>query len=152
VTNLQVVQRYAKALGDDDFDAQAELVHDDYVLDYPQSGERIVGRANRRAVTENYPGREEAGTTPVIGRIIGTDDQFVGNASGLGWGVLHLAGSGDDFQLTGTIAYPDGQNWHLVALLTLRGGKIWRETQYFAPPFEPASWRAPFVEVGQAGS
>ena len=33
----------------------------------------------------------------------------------------------------------------------VRDGKIWRETDYFAAPFEPASWRAPVVEQEKAG-
>jgi ketosteroid isomerase-like protein len=149
VGNRQVVQSYAQALSADDFDTQDSLIHDDYVLDYPQSGERIRGRPNRRAIVENYPNRIEAGTTPSMGRIIGMDDEFIPRATGPSWGVLHLAGSGDDFQMTGTIRYPDGNTWHIVALLTLRNGKIWRETDYFGPPFEPPAWRSQYVEIDE---
>jgi hypothetical protein len=60
--------------------------------------------------------------------------------------MIHLSGSGDDFVNTGTIKYPDGSTWHHVTLMTLRGGKIWRETTYFAEPFEAPEWRAPFAE------
>ena len=28
----------------------------DWILDYPQSGERIRGHANERAIADNYPG------------------------------------------------------------------------------------------------
>jgi len=31
-------------------------VHDDYVEEYPQSGERIRGKQTARTVNENYPG------------------------------------------------------------------------------------------------
>lgn len=150
MSNLQVVKRYAQALSADDFDAQDSLIHDDYVLEYPQSGERVRGSANRRAIVENYPSRIEAGTTPSVDRIIGMDDEFIPRTSGLGWGVLHVAGSGDEFQMTGTIRYADGQTWHMVGLLTLRNGKIWRETDYFAAPFEPPGWRSQYVEVDEA--
>ena len=50
------------------------------------------------------------------------------------------------FQATGTVRYPDGKEWHFVALLTLRDGKIWREVDYFAEPFEPPEWRTRYVE------
>jgi hypothetical protein len=33
----------------------AELMHDDYLEEYPQSGERIRGKHNARGVHENYP-------------------------------------------------------------------------------------------------
>ena len=36
----------------DDFDTQDVLIHDDYLLLYPQSGERIRGRENRTALVE----------------------------------------------------------------------------------------------------
>jgi len=38
-------------------DAIDDLMHDDYVEEYPQSGERTRGKDNARAVYENYPGR-----------------------------------------------------------------------------------------------
>jgi hypothetical protein len=33
-----------------------DLMHDDYVEEYPQSGERIRGKESARTVYENYPG------------------------------------------------------------------------------------------------
>ena len=144
--NRQVVELYAKANEADDFDAQDACLHDDYELVYPQSGERIRGAANRRAIVERYPGKEPSVTRPTIERVIGTDDQFVRGTSWPGYTIMHLAGSGDEFQATGTIRYPDGEEWQWISLMTLRGGKIWRETQYFAPRFDPPSWRSQYVE------
>jgi len=149
VGNLQVVERFAKALSEEDFDTQDALIHDDYVLTYPQSGERIRGRANRRATIEGYPSRAEAGMPTSVGRIIGTNDDFVPRVVGPGWGVVHLAGSGDEFQMAGIVRYPDGQTWHFVFLLTLRGGKIWRQTDYFGPTFDPPAWRSQYVELDE---
>jgi SnoaL-like protein len=145
MANRQIIERFVRAMSEDDFDTQDSLIHDDYVLDYPQSGERIRGRANRRAVLEHYPGRAESGIRPSVDRIIGMDDKFVREAYPA-WNVIHLVGSGDDYQLTGTIAYDDGTTWHFVALLTLRAGKIWREVDYFGEPFEAPAWRSPYVD------
>jgi limonene-1,2-epoxide hydrolase len=145
VGNRQVVERFTRAVQEDDFDSQDALIHDDFILDYPQSGERIRGRANRRALIESYPGRVETEMRPKLGRIIGADDQFV-TPPLPAWNVIHLSGSGDEFQLTGTIEYPDGKTWHFVALITLREGKIWREVDYFAESFDPPAWRAQYVE------
>jgi hypothetical protein len=143
--NREVVERFGQAMADDDFDTMDALIHDDYVLDYPQSGERIRGRANRRAIVEQYPGRVETGMKPSVGRIIGRDDQFV-TSPFPAWNIIHLAGSGDAFQTTGSIRYPDGKLWHFVALMTLREGKIWREVDYFGEPFDPPAWRSQYVE------
>jgi ketosteroid isomerase-like protein len=143
--NRQAVERFSRAMSEDDFDTQDALVHDDYILDYPQSGERIRGRANRRALIEQYPGRVETGMKPSFDRIVGMDDQFV-TSPFPAWNVIHLAGSGDEYQVIGAVRYPDGKTWHFVALLTLREGKIWRETDYFAEPFEPPAWRSQWAE------
>ena len=145
MSNRGVVEAYLKAVAEDDLDAQDALVADDYVLDYPQSGERFRGRANRRANIENYPSRVEAGIRPSVERIIGADDAFIAGPAP-SFNMIHLSGSGDDFQATGTIRYPDSKVWHYVSLIKLRGGKIWRETTYFAEPFEAPAWRAPFAE------
>ena len=145
--NRALVDRYATAIASDDFDAQDALVHDDYVLEFPQSGERFRGRANRRFVFERYPGRAQSGSRPEIGRITGTDDQFIRRASAMSWSVLHLTGSGDEFSVTGTVAYPDGQLWHFVSLLQLRDGKVWRESAYFGLPFDAPDWRAKVREA-----
>src|SRR4026209_1088369 len=98
--NRQVVEHFKRAMEADDFDTQHALIHEDYVLDLPQSGERIRGRANRRAMIEQYPGRAETDMKPSVGRIIGRDDQFV-TSPFPAWNIIHLAGSGDDFQTTG---------------------------------------------------
>jgi ketosteroid isomerase-like protein len=147
--NRSVVERYAEAMSNDDFDAQDALVHDDYVVEYPQSGERIRGRSNRRAVLEGYPGRVESGTRPSVHHITGTADQYVATPSWPGWSVAQVVGAGDEFTVTGTVAYTPDDVWHFVALLTVRDRRIWRETAYFAAPFEPADWRRPYVESPQ---
>lgn len=144
--NRQVVERFARALANRDVDAQVAELHEDYVCRYPQSGEVIRGRANWRAIIDNYP--EGGGRTlPAhVERIVGTDDQFVTRPSWPAWTVVHLTGSGDDMILAGTLTYPNGETWHAISLYTLRNGKIWRETDYFAAPFEAAEWRAGYVE------
>jgi len=58
----RIVERYMHAVSVDDFDTQDALIHDDYLLLYPQSGERIRGRENRRALVEAYPGRQALGS------------------------------------------------------------------------------------------
>ncbi len=47
---------------------------------------------------------------------------------------------------TGPVAYPDGSSWFVSALLQLQGGKVLRETWYFAEPVEAPAWRAAWVE------
>ncbi|HEX5591484.1 MAG TPA: nuclear transport factor 2 family protein [Candidatus Limnocylindrales bacterium] len=144
MSNRTVVESFAHANATNDFDAMDGLIHDDYLLDMPQSGERIRGRANRRAMIENYPGL--GGEAPSIGRIIGADDQLLAAPSWPAFTLVNVSGSGDQFQITGTLKYPDQKTWHWIAFLTVKDGQIWRETTYFAEPFEPPAWRARYVE------
>lgn len=147
MSNRGVVDRYAAAIAEDDFDAADALVHEDYLLEFPQSGERFRGRASRRFVYESYPGREESGNRPAIGSISGTDDAFIPRPSWPAWTVVHLAGSGDEFSVTGKVIYPDGQLWHFVSLIQVRDARIWRETVYWGQPFDPPDWRATVREA-----
>ena len=48
--NRQTIERLVRALNERDLELFDEQFHEDSVIDYPQSGERIVGRDNRRAV------------------------------------------------------------------------------------------------------
>lgn len=140
--NREVVERYTRAVNDNDLDTQDELSHDDYLARWPQSGEVIRGRANRRAIVEHYPG----GLRPAIDRVVGHDEEFM---AGPNWNIVHIAGSGTDDEITavGTITYPNGETWHVVTLFTVRDKKIWREVNYYAEPFEAPEWRRPYVEI-----
>ena len=141
-----IVERYAKALAANDSALTRECLDPDYLGRYPQSGEVIRGIANRLAIGENFPGQEENRLSGTVSEIRGRDDEFVSAPSWPTWSIVHLIGSGDEFTLTGTVEYPNGETWHAVMLITVRGGKIWRETDYFGPPFEVPAWREPFVE------
>lgn len=55
-TNEEVVRAYLDAIVANDADALGALRDPDWLLDYPQSGERIRGHANERAIADNYPG------------------------------------------------------------------------------------------------
>ena len=50
-----VLDRYIEALNAGDFAALAELLTEDCVVDYPQSGEVVRRRKNIRAIWESYP-------------------------------------------------------------------------------------------------
>lgn len=62
-----------------DFKAAGEWLHDDYILEWPQSGEQIRGRGNFVAVNEHYPahGRWEF----KVHRMIAEDNEVVSDVS-----------------------------------------------------------------------
>jgi hypothetical protein len=97
-----------------------DLRHPDFVMEMPQSGERIVGRENMRRMQENYPGPPNIELRRVVG-------------------------SGDVWVLEMRSDY-DGRIYHVVVIVEFRDGKIVRETRYYADPFDAPEWRAEWVE------
>ncbi len=51
----EVVERFWAAMSSNDFRGAGDLLHDEYLLEWPQSGERIRGRENFVAINEQYP-------------------------------------------------------------------------------------------------
>ncbi len=140
MTNDEVVQAYAEAYRTDDRERMAALRHRDWIMEYPQSGERIRGDAAMRAIMDHFPGG-----APHIqsARVVGSEDRYVVTPM---FTIERVVGNGELWWASGVADYPDGTTWHLVALLELRDGRIHRETNYFAAPFEAPAWRAPWVE------
>ncbi len=93
----------------------------DYVMEMPQSGERIVGRDAMRAMQEAFP-------NPPSGS------------------VRRIIGSGDLFVVEGVADY-DGQVFRVANIVEFSDGKIVRETRYYAEPFDPPEWRSAWVET-----
>jgi len=142
LTNRQIVDRFMEAGTNNQIDIQEQCLAEDVIEDYPQSGERIRGRTNRRALIENYPGRAEREWSGKAGTIVG-DDQWVMTPA---MSLVRINGSGERFTATALINYPNGETWHIIQLIELRGGKIAKLTTYFAEPFEAPAWRAKWVE------
>jgi len=136
----EIVDRFVRAMTDGDFDAQDELLHDDVIVDFPQSGERIRGRANRRATMEDYPGGR---IQQSLGRVVGGEDRWIASPA---YRVVRVAGQGDELAVVGTVRYPNGDVWHTFELISLRDGRIAHVTAYFGAPFDPPAWRSPYVE------
>ena len=143
LTNREVVERFVQAQATSSAGLGDEYIAEDLIEDYPQSGERIRGRANRRAIFENYPGRGAQDFGPNQVRNVVGDDQWVMTPA---MTLARVSGSGERYTASGLITYPNGDQWHLVQLIELRGGKIARLVTYFAAPFEAPAWRAKWVE------
>ena len=114
------LERHWAASDANDFDAEHDIYREDAVLEYPQSGERIRGRSNIQASRVAQPNRKRF----TVRRILGS-------------GVLWVT----EF----TLAY-DGRPSYSVSVMEFEDGKVARETQFFADPFEPGPSRANLVE------
>ena len=109
----------ASAVGD--ANAEHVIYHDDAICDYPQSGERIFGRANLQALRTHHPGRPS------------------------GFAVKRILGHGDLWITEYTITY-EGRSAFTVSIMEFHDGKVAHETQYFADPFEAPAWRRQWVQ------
>jgi hypothetical protein len=124
----EMAAKYEEVLKSNDFGRLADLTReyatDDFVEEWPQSGERLSKAASMR-LSKAYP--EMSGTTP----------KFT---------YKRMLGGGDVFVVEGTIDYGDGVPVSYVGVGELRDGKVSKMTEYFANPFEAPAWRADFVE------
>lgn len=97
---------------------------DDFVQEWPQSGERLTKDASMR-MSESY------------GEMSGTSPKFT---------YKRMLGGGDVFVVEGTVDYGDGVPVSYVGIGEMRDGKVSKMTEYFANPFPAPDWRAAFVE------
>ena len=142
MTNEEVVRRYAAAQMSLDHDTLAALRHPDWCAVWPQSGELIRGSEKMRAIAESYPGGAPRLVEQL--RLVGSEDRWATTPVG---GAYRVAGEGENWWGEWTMVYPDGKTWLTIILVELRDGKVWRETQYWAEPFEAPEWRAQWVEI-----
>jgi hypothetical protein len=103
-----------------DFETEHQIYREDAILDYPQSGERIRGRANIQASRTLQPSKKRF----KVRRILGSDYLWI----------------------TEYILYYDEKPFFTVSIMEFKGHKVVHETQYFNEPFEASAWRSRFAE------
>ncbi len=106
-----------------DWDAAAELLAENVVVDWPQTRERIRGRDRVIAVNRNYP----EGWTVRMLRIVQDGGVAVSEV-----GVDHV----------------DRGTFHAASFFEVADGRIVRGTEYWVDPpsGDPPAWRAEWVE------
>ncbi|OBG59555.1 hypothetical protein A5704_20300 [Mycobacterium sp. E735] len=114
------LQRHWAASDANDFATEHEIYRVDAFLEYPQSGERIRGRANIQASRAAQPNAKRF----TVRRMLG----------------------GGDLWITELVLTYDGQPFYVVSVMEFENGEVVRETQYFGDPFEPGPSRAQWVE------
>ena len=103
-------------------EAEDRIRHDEYTMEWPQSGERLRGRDTMRAFVES-----NAGLRPPRWprRVLVREGLWV---------------------VEGVLDYGGGREWDFVLILELRDGKVFRETRYYAEPFEAKEELAEWFE------
>jgi SnoaL-like protein len=116
-----LVRQWTYTGGPNEAKGSEELYHDDAVLEFPQSGERFVGKANIDGWRQQYPAR-------------------------LDFEPRELRGAGDLWVAETGLRYDGGEPVHVVKILQFRGDKVERETLYFAESFPAPDWRRPWAD------
>lgn len=121
----EVIERFWQAMNTNDFSAAGRLLHDDFLLEWPQSGERIRGAENYVTMNERYPAGGPWRFT--VNRLVAEGPRGVSD-----------------------VTVTDGRRLdRAVTFFEVRDGRIWRMTEYWPDPFAPADWRRPLVEVSE---
>jgi limonene-1,2-epoxide hydrolase len=118
----QVLAAFWAAMQTNNFRVAADLLDASFILEWPQSGERIRGPANFIAVNEHYP---------TTGRWHFTVQQLIADGSAVATDVLVTDGA---------------ISARAITFSTVRAGKIVHQVEYWPDPFEPAAWRSQWVE------
>ena len=120
--NRATLGRLIDAMMGGDWETIEGVMADDAVVEYPQSGEQLIGRQACLNVYRNYPGGPPQYE---LLRIIGGPDVFTVEARG---------------DYGGDVVY-------LTSIVEFRDGKVARQTDYFASAFEAPAWRSQWVQL-----
>jgi len=116
----EALDAHWRASASGDADAEHAIYADDAICDYPQSGERILGRKNLQALRSHHPGKPS------------------------GFKVKRMLGNGNLWVTEYTIIY-QGQSAYTVSIMEFCDDKVIHETQYFADAFDAPAWRKQWV-------
>ena len=106
--------------------AQYDMAAEDVINEYPQSGERFQGRDNIAAMNSSYAGSTGTAPKATLRRILKPGEAWV---------------------IESTIDYGDGTPVSSISIIeTGPDGKVVRQTDYFANPFEAPAWRSQYAE------
>jgi len=122
MNNKQILETFWETMETNDFRAASQLLHDDYTLEWPQSGERILGRDNFAAINTNYPA--EGKWHFEINHILAERDMVVTDVSVTDGKVIGRA----------------------ITFSTIRDEKIWKQVEFWPDPFEAPAWRAKWIQ------
>ena len=115
------IEEHWRASERGDTAAEHAIYATDAILDYPQSGERFLGRAAISAQRGGHP----------------ADRHFT---------IVRITGGGSLWVSECVITY-DGAHSFSVSIMEFTHGQVAHETQYFADPFASPGWRAALAEA-----
>ncbi len=119
---VEVVEKLWHLMASNDFRSVGSVLADDFVLDWPQSNERIRGRDHFATMNEEYPAN---------GRWEFTVNRIVGN----------------DIEAVSDVSVTDGmQKARAISFFEVRNGRIATMVEFWPEPFTPLNNRKHLVE------
>ncbi len=119
---VRVAQRFWELMATNDFAAVAEVLSDDFVLEWPQSRERIRGAERFARMNAEYPAHGP-------------------------WRFEILRLFGDREQAVSEVAVTDGvQSAQPISFFSVSFGRITKLVEYWPEPFEAPANRAHLAE------
>lgn len=119
---LELVRQFWTLMASNDFRSVGSVLSDDFVLEWPQSTERIRGRDNFAAMNEGYPAHGPWRFT--LNRLVGSEGEVVS----------------DVFVTDGV------QCARALSFFTITEGKIVKIVEFWPDPFEAPANRSHLVE------
>ena len=120
---VELVREYFRRMNTNDFQAVSELLSDDYILEWPQSKERVRGRDHFIAINTEYPAN---------GPWRFTLNKVVGNAS----------------EVVSDVSVTDGvQQARAITFTTVRAGKIVKQVEFWPENYAAPENRRHLVEL-----
>jgi hypothetical protein len=120
IDKRRAIEQHWAASEAGDGELEHRLYAEDAILDYPQSGERFIGRATIAEQRSGNPARRHF----TLRRVLGTDSMWVSEC---------------------VITY-DGVPTYSVSIMEFGDDLVAHETQYFADPFEAPASRAQLAQ------
>jgi ketosteroid isomerase-like protein len=122
-TAVDVVREFWRLMGSNDFRSVGAVLAPEYVLEWPQSNERIRGAERFAAMNTEYPAHGQWLFT--INRLIG-----------------------DEVEVASDVSVTDGvQQARAISFFTVANGKITRQVEFWPEPQPAPSNRKPLVEA-----
>ena len=120
---IELVKEFYARMNTNDFHSVGQLLSDGYVLEWPQSKERIRGRDNFVAMNEEYPAHGRWQFT--VNRIVGNETEAVSDVSDT-----------DGTQMARAITFT-----------TVHEGQISKQVEYWPDNYEAPENRRHLVEL-----
>lgn len=141
-SNAEKLRQLYEILASGRVEQLGEVMAEDVVSEYPQSGERLVGVKNIGDMIANYPGGP-LDMNAEMEIVAGDEEHYMLTPT---FNVVRVQGSGDTLVGTQRAKYPDGTVWWIISVVHFHEGRIVRAQQFFAPEFEAPEWRKKYAE------